>query len=504
MGIRLGCRASAIRLLAGDNTMLSKQLENLLRELSGRDPAEISERFQKARGHSLLPADENTPFGDRQAASALLSLVPERPGYAGLHALVLSKLQPVGGPEASFQGAKNLGDAIALAIARPDDFLELEVLDGEFGVNAYGYASIHHRSGVAHYVRHTALSLVQKGGERDFDPFTHIRDYPIQRKITFQANVINTISRELGEARQYRQRTAKLLERLPVRPEQPQSKPIRPLRPATQLMSVAVHSSIGMKKPPYYFLYKDYEFKLIRGETGESDCLTGRFPISLRSEDFYSVITEFLSAFAFARDAVLIPSPGLVVPNGFSLKKYTGGYFERRKVPINETTEDFYFVAAVRTKEQGVLVRLYRQARAANDVYSSVLFYWHALVYPSTADETGEQFIDKMWSDLPSDLSHLKEEGERILSKPIFSPNSQPPSLGRYIRLGIRHSIAHIVRNVPNSRNIDVDQLDELRHLADVDEILRGLARHRLGTDFGLEENQGPDVFRHFVPEDED
>jgi hypothetical protein len=42
-----------------------------------------------------------------------------------------------------------------------------------------------------------------KGAERGFDPHKQIRDFPIQRWITFQASAVKTISRKVVDARQH-------------------------------------------------------------------------------------------------------------------------------------------------------------------------------------------------------------------------------------------------------------------------------------------------------------
>jgi hypothetical protein len=186
--------------------MISKQLEHVLVSLTGRTLGEITQRFQKARDCSLLPKSRGEHaelLSNEQIAAAMLSLVPDRLGYAGLYGKALANLKPVGGPDASFQGAKTLGEAVAAAIAQPAPLLELRVLDGEFGMNAYGYAEMHHTNGVAQYVHGNHLSLMTKGAERGFDPHKEIRDFPIQRWVTFQASAFMTISRKVMDARQH-------------------------------------------------------------------------------------------------------------------------------------------------------------------------------------------------------------------------------------------------------------------------------------------------------------
>lgn len=198
--------------------MISKQLEYILTEFVGCTPGEMTQRFQKARDCNLLPKSRGEHaelLTNEQIAGAILCVVPSRTAYAGLQGMALANLRPVGGPEASFRGTKTLGAALAAAIEYPQEIVEVEVLDGEMGVNAYGHGAMHHRAGITHFVHRDALTLMQRGAERDFDPRKEIRDHEIQRKITMQAKVFTTISRKAHDAREHRQLVAKFIQRHP-------------------------------------------------------------------------------------------------------------------------------------------------------------------------------------------------------------------------------------------------------------------------------------------------
>jgi hypothetical protein len=187
--------------------MISKQLEVALANLTGFTSGEITQRFQKARDCGLLPrsrGEHAEPLTNQQIAIALLCMVPQPISYAGLRGKALANLMPVGGQDASFHGAETLGDAVIAAIEHPDDVIALKVLDGEFGTNAYGYAELRHTKGVSHYVFNTALPLLKRGAERDFDPrqyFSH--DIQREHKVRFQAGAFKIISRKVDEARQH-------------------------------------------------------------------------------------------------------------------------------------------------------------------------------------------------------------------------------------------------------------------------------------------------------------
>lgn len=109
--------------------MLARRLESLLAvetaktDLSPRMPDDMVQRFESLRGSRLLPVGRTknaTHLSRVQMAAAVLSTVTVRPGFAGLAATILSKLQPVGGAAASFHGCATLGDAVERLLEDPD------------------------------------------------------------------------------------------------------------------------------------------------------------------------------------------------------------------------------------------------------------------------------------------------------------------------------------------------------------------------------------------------
>jgi hypothetical protein len=165
--------------------MLAKQLEFLLAEkaaktdLSQRAPDDVARRFENLRGCRLLPTGRKKNvmhLSLAQIATAILSIATLKPEYAGLAGTVLGKLRPVGGADASFQGCATLGSAVERLIenhAALDSLLELRISDSEIYTNAHGRGAITYSSGstgrTAHYVGHTAVSLLQAGAEENFN-----------------------------------------------------------------------------------------------------------------------------------------------------------------------------------------------------------------------------------------------------------------------------------------------------------------------------------------------
>lgn len=101
--------------------MFAKNLSEILhRLLVGSEKIEETLlRFEKLRSYALLPrGQENAArrLNDTQIAHAVLAFAPILPGSAGHAALVLGSLCPVGGLTASFKGARNLVELIALLL----------------------------------------------------------------------------------------------------------------------------------------------------------------------------------------------------------------------------------------------------------------------------------------------------------------------------------------------------------------------------------------------------
>jgi hypothetical protein len=269
--------------------------------------------------------------------------------------------------------------------------------------------------------------------------------------------------------------------------------------------SIAVHSSIRMERDVYYFIYKNMELKYTSAtRPRDTDMLTSRTASQTSTDDIYSLMTEFLSAFAFVADAEIIPEPGASTELNSTLARYTGGYSASRSVPIRERMNEFHYIPPIHNEEQATLLRLYRQARSSRNIYLRILFYWHSLVFPSKDDLSAVDFVDKLCCNLPERLKYISEQIDRIMDAPLFRPpDTEIESLGDYIRDGVRNSIAHIVRDRPGTQNIRLDLHSELRHLNDISRVLHQFSRFRLENDFDINGPHDPEIFRYFDPENQ-
>jgi len=174
-------------------------------------PPEFAARFDALRGYGKLPRgrerrDQLLTSGE--VASAILGLVPVHPNWAGHAATILSSLRPVGGVNASFFGTATLQASIAHiltdATAR-NSVRWLSVSAAERAINSNGYTTLLYEiDGVSRrtfYGRAEAVSLMQPGAERDFDPGEPYS--PVSREVVFNRRFFLRLAEEMQHARAF-------------------------------------------------------------------------------------------------------------------------------------------------------------------------------------------------------------------------------------------------------------------------------------------------------------
>jgi len=265
------------------------------------------------------------------------------------------------------------------------------------------------------------------------------------------------------------------------------------------LFSIAVHSSILLTKPEYYFTYKGEKFKYAPATNrSETDRFTGYLKNKADEDTLYKKMTEFLSAWAFPHDASVIPEPGMINHANIRLENFKGGYVAKRSIQINQTMDSFLKIAIIKNEEQSTILRLYRQATSAKNLYFSILFYWHILTYPHQDDSFTVNFINSFIKKA-DDLT--KDDIESIKTEALFSNDTS--NFGLYIKNGVRNSIAHITRrSTHREKNLEIDLLSEERHLYKINSILKISSRKKIFEK--LEEDKTAyffDDFSYYTPE---
>jgi hypothetical protein len=171
------------------------------------------------------------------------------------------------------------------------------------------------------------------------------------------------------------------------------------------LYCCAVDTTIKFTRESYYFCYKKSKCKYQPDVKGnKTDSL-----IVLSSGDkncAFRLISELISNFSFSFRRPFIVTMGLSKPHGDpnpNLEPYKGGYLRQRQFYASYEIEDFIYVCPLKTEQQIKLAHLYREAKSSNNLYAAILFYWHALVFPSRKDLDAECYINKIIDNLPND-----------------------------------------------------------------------------------------------------
>ncbi|MBA7664383.1 hypothetical protein ES703_72444 [subsurface metagenome] len=274
-----------------------------------------------------------------------------------------------------------------------------------------------------------------------------------------------------------------------------------------KVFSVAVDTSMRLEKPLYYFRFKGVALKYIVSQDKQyTDCLTGHFPVSeYPLSDAYKLLTEFLSLWSFERDEIVMPcctfENGTLFPDEKSALKVNMIVQARVKVPKTTTCPTIVYLPKIETDIQDKVVRLYRQARSCVNVYSQLLFFWHALVYPSQNDKDAQDYIQSfidsqhseygyVYSDIDWLIKYKKKHGKGALSENLSKDN-----FGEYVREDVRNAIAHIVRKWGAS--LDIDNIDQQAHIGSIGKILRYISRYKIRYthSLSLDKPHGMDYF---------
>ncbi len=259
----------------------------------------------------------------------------------------------------------------------------------------------------------------------------------------------------------------------------------------------AIHSSVWVKST-IYFEYKGTQFKLVPSQKPfETDCLVCRMD-ALSSIEAYKKACEFFSAFCYAKGAkVSVGAPFInEVPMNISLSEMHWYSTEPRDIAPQESCECIFDeIALIRTEHQSTLVRLYRQAFSINDPYVRFLFYWHALVYPNPTDSEAVKYINENYLSIKD--SYIDLCLNFINKDPMFLKTESKviADLGQYFKDGIRHSIAHIERDRTSYKSLELDNIEEIKHVNAAGSILEQLVRRRLETEYGLEVGYDSDIY---------
>lgn len=210
--------------------------------------------------------------------------------------------------------------------------------------------------------------------------------------------------------------------------------------------------------------------------------------------EVYKITSELVSAICFASGMKVKLGEGLIneVPMDIPIEQMNMHVFEQREISIFERQETIYTISLLRNDIQSFIVKLFRHAFSVNDHFTKLLFYWHTLVYPSNTDKDGITYVDQ---NLLFIDEHMHPYLDTIKKSPMLSKSGAIDSMGEYVYKNVRNSIAHIVRTGSDYVNLELDNVNEIRHISSIAHILESLCRQRIKQDFEVQIGNDPEIF---------
>jgi hypothetical protein len=464
----------------GDNSsMIAKRLETILAneagktDLSQRSPADMVQRFQSLREYGLLPKGRGKNAQHLSLAeivNGILSIATVKPGFAGLVAKVLRDLRPVGGIEASFERCITFGKAVEAVLDNSnalDSLIEIRVSDSEIYKNDHCRATIEYLSGdtkkTANYVGKLAVSLLQPGAEKTFDPrqlissvITETVFYPL-----FFRGLYRGLKKEMPEL------TAPFVtdpEEEDEENRQEERARRLGLTPRSKFLNVGVDNQVTWPSEETIVDFEGYKLILLPKTREKTTSVhIDLHENKLTSEDARTLINRFLSMLTWCDDQFA------VLQNGWS----------GNSVPVAVPKRDLAFTTAhhwmfdrkiPKSNEARIAIALYREGRNAEQNYLisyAVLSYYKIIELKNHRGDTKNWFRDNF----------IKLKQNQYLSDMLkaFEKDCGTEEPYLYLYEACRTAVAHAK---PQKRQTsDPDNLPELRRLHVAAAVLRELAR---------------------------
>lgn len=438
-------------------------------------------RFQKLRDAGVLPRNVGKnprPLSNLEIACGVLGLVPAKPGFAGLNAIGLRNLVPVGGTGASFRQAATFGEAISSLLENAksaDPVIEVRAYTELHGPGRSG-GSITFRDGdedrTAHYVSQLAYSLLQPGREKTFKP-SSIRPAAVT-EVAFSHEFFTRLAFGLEREREY----SRLYPPEPEKEtdvERERAERARRLGygPSSRFLNMGVRTTATWPKEE---TLADFDGKKLVLMPMTKDHTTSIHIDLTRNrlshEDGTTLANRFLSMLAWCSDQFAVNEGGwsgnpipVAVPQSrrtFSTSLYWG--FER-KLPESE--------------EAKRALALYREARTAEQTHMvgyAVLDYYKIIELKHRGRAEARTWFRDAYERLrqsPTRQADMVERFERARGREL--PHD-------YLYSACRVAVAH----ANHTRASDPDSIHETRRLHVAADILRLLARAFIADELGV------------------
>jgi hypothetical protein len=468
--------------------MFAKNLEIALAYLCEKGdvshslPQAFTARFDALRRYGQLPRGRERRdqlLTSTEIAAAILGLIPVEPNWAGHAATILSSLRPVGGVDASFFGTPTLQEAIAYiltdATAR-NSVVRLSVSAAERGINSNGYAMLSYEiDGIRRrtfYGRAEAVSLMQHGAERDFDPGEPYA--PVSRETVFNRTFFQRLAQEML--------SAKALPRPPAGDgseydaEEAQQERYKKLgvRRGSRFLNIGVDNQVTWPVEETLTKFDKYEFVLMpKTQDFVQSIHIDLTANHLTDREAITILNRFLSIMTWCDDQFSIAQDG----------------WSGNPVPVPVRKRDLAFTTTYQwifnrqipsSEEARRALALYREGRNAEQnfmVSYAVLNFFRIIEIRNHA--RGEA---KNW--FRDNFEILRHEPRYRNAFSRFSEICGDEQPHEYLYKACRVAVSHAGKD---SRS-DPDDANEVVRLHKAAEVLRILARRFILTDLGVSE----------------
>lgn len=470
--------------------MYAKSLERLLHryfrdaEMGNEAGDSFERRFKALRGCNLVPMgreNRNQELSDEQIARAVLSAVATQPDWAGFETIVLAKLQPTGGPVASFMNAATLLDAVGLLLRDTQarkSFVTMTLSTAEWGTNSHGYALITYLKDdgslfTASFVSHMAISLLQPGAESEVTPFP--RYALAARELVLSRSFFDELAREIELSRLYKsvpdgdgsEYTAEELEAA-------RRKKLS-VRPSSRYLNIGVDAHVNWPSTETLVKFDDYELVLMpRTKDKSASIHIDYVRFRLTSNAARTIINRFLSLMAWVDDQYAVGQDGwggnstpVAVPKRELAAVTAYGWYFDRKIPASDDARR--------------ALALYREARNAQMnfmVSYAVLNFYKILEIKYPKGPQTREWIASTFSQI---LPNLSDED---LARFDALRAGQAPE--KYIYDACRLAVAHASSKSPS----DPDDKAEILRLHLAADILRWLSRYLIANELMVSEKR--------------
>lgn len=469
--------------------IFAANLERVLFELcakadvSAADPSEMQQKFESLRSYGGLPQGRerrSTRLTSTHVANALLGLVPTRPSSAGHVATVLGGFRPIGGAEASIEGAASLNAALALLIDSQELRSRLHRVSlsmAQAGVKSEGWADclIEDRGELRHvgFVSQLAVSLLHPGADQGSDPPSRL--WGASRMLVLNRTFFDQLARRIeqqtswstpaGDGSEYNTDDARRarLKALDV-------------RRGSCFLNMGVDTQATWPMDERLVRFDKYTLVLMpkTRETGPSIHID-LHANKLTSAEGVTVINRFLSVAAWCSDRFAIrreswsgnPVPVPVPRRDLAFATTSHWIFDRQTPGTDEVRR------ALAHYREGL------NAAEASLVSYAVLSYFKVLELRYDGGRKIESWIAANLLAVlppdPRDPTFVRFEQDR---------GATPPQ--KYLWGSCRLATAHASTKSPS----DADLSQETGRLYTAAEIMQRLARHFIAGELGLSENQ--------------